>query len=105
MEDLAQNIEENSFLLTLRLNLRFDEEAYADLIILLKAAIKEYSGKDEIPRRLAQSLYIIPQMVRNTFLMLKDEENQELRDKRNELRDKLEDTWIDLDALVLECLA
>ena len=63
------------------------------------AIVPASSGADVAPARdLALTLYSIPMMVRNTFISIDDQS------PKPELAARLEDHWVDLDALVTECL-
>lgn len=77
----------------------FDEDAFYNLCNDLKLLAKELKGSKVIDRELMLSLYSIPLVVRNMFLSFSNTE------PLPEIAIKLEDAWVDLDALVVDCLS
>jgi len=76
----------------------FDEKEFHDLVKALNDLAVELKKIDCIDKELALYLYSIPQIVRNAFLSFDGKEDNA------GIANKLEDAWIELDALILDCL-
>lgn len=98
MYDLINKLIENKFDFELRTNLKFDEIEYEKLLDLLHSIYKLISNSESLPKELAFNLYYIPYVVRNTLDFLNCESDYD------ELRDKVEEAWIEIDHLVQACL-
>lgn len=97
MVDLKKEILNNKFIDLVRIDMHFNESDYENLCSLLKRFCVEH-GKDKvIDKELGLSLYSMPTIVRNMYLSF-DEASGEDPFPR-----KLEDAWLELDALVTEC--
>ncbi|MFZ5987821.1 MAG: hypothetical protein ACOYWZ_11940 [Bacillota bacterium] len=97
---LKEKILNNTFIDKVRNQMQIDEQQYKDLCESLETLANEWSNKEVIDKELALVLYSAPQIVRNIFLSFK-EHNEPLPD----IAKRLEDIWVELDALVIECLA
>ncbi len=88
-----------AFAFTVRMT-RLYEDAELDR---LRGLLSELAGvlrhETVIDKDLVGSLYFLPQVVRNMFLSYDGPPTV-----REEQFDRLEDAWVELDALVLECL-
>ncbi|MGB1015331.1 MAG: hypothetical protein ACPG4T_14445 [Nannocystaceae bacterium] len=100
INNLKHKILTNPFVDKVRGELSFDEVAYRDLKSDLEALAVELKGSQTLDRDLALMLYSAPLMLRNIFLSLADGPTPPSR-----IVSLLEDTWMELDALVTECLA
>lgn len=98
MNDLVNKFIENKFDFELRTNLKFDEIEYEKLLDLLKLTYKLISNSENLSKELAFNLYYIPYVVRNTLDFLNCESDY------TELRDRVEEAWIEIDHLVQACL-
>ncbi|MGE7943587.1 hypothetical protein ACQKNB_16025 [Lysinibacillus xylanilyticus] len=79
--------------------MEIDEAAYQELIDILTNLSDELKSQKVIDKELALTLYSVPQINRNVYLTY-----EEHNGKATEFGNELEDIWIDLDAMVLECL-
>ncbi|EOC0042191.1 hypothetical protein ACTV1V_000574 [Cronobacter turicensis] len=77
----------------------FNEIEYNNLVSALNALSILMKKEKTIDKELALYLYSIPQMIRYAY----DSFNGEI--DKNELALKLEEAWIELDALVIEVLS
>lgn len=96
---LKHRIMSNSFVDGVRIDLRFDDAAFADLVDALTELATALRGSQTLDRELAAVLYSIPLMVRNSFLAISGQAGVS-----SPIIGKLEDAWLELDALVMECL-
>jgi hypothetical protein len=94
-EALKQSILRNPFIIRLR-ELRVDEDAFQELAEALRRLAAEWKGQPVIDKELASELYVVIQVMRNML--------QTLRAHGSPDADRVEEMWIDLDNLVLECL-
>ena len=97
-ENLKCQILKNNFVIQVRTQLRFDQDAYDELCNLLQQLALELRGHTTIDRELMSSLYEIPLMIRNSFEALSHDMHP------HKIKNKLEDAWIELDRLVASCL-
>ncbi|KOP78715.1 hypothetical protein AMS59_10200 [Lysinibacillus sp. FJAT-14745] len=88
----------NTFVDKVRNQMEIDEEEYRELIEILTNLSDELKSQKVIDKELAMTLYSMPQIIRNVF-----QTYEEHNGKATEFGNKLEDIWIDLDAMVLEC--
>jgi hypothetical protein len=96
-QDVMDSMEE--FAQAVRMNRDYDDEQFENLKKLLSKLAYELSDKDFLDKDLALNLYTLPQIVRNMFLTYDGP-----IDSRPERFDRLEDAWVELDELVIECL-
>lgn len=94
---MREEIINNCFVNKLRIKMEIDEEEYSRLCNALICLAEEWKNVKYIDKEVAGYLYAIPQMVRNEFLSL----NEILSD--DAFCDRLEDMWVELDALVSNC--
>jgi hypothetical protein len=87
------------FALTVRMNLDYEDEQFDKLKGLLSDLAKEMRTATAIDKDLALNLYALPQIVRNMSLAYAGPTAS-----RPDRFDRFEDAWMDLDALVTECL-
>ena len=95
---LKQRLLRNMFVDKVRNQMEIDEAEYQELIEILSNLSGELKFRKVIDKELALLLYSMPQIIRNVFLTY-----EEHHGKATEFGNKLEDIWIDLDAMVLEC--
>lgn len=96
---LKGRILNNTFVDKVRNEMVIDENEYEALREMLIMLSNELKSEQVIDKELALILYSMPQMIRNTFLSFTAHNVQ-----GSELVSKLENIWIDLDELVIECL-
>lgn len=94
-EALKQAILRNPFIVRLR-DLRVDEDAFRELAEALGRLADEWKGQPRIDRELASELSVVIQVTRNML--------ETLRAHGSPDAERVEEMWIDLDDLVLECL-
>lgn len=94
VNDLKARILANRFVDRVRCEFVNDDEAYAELCSLLRELAQSLGDANDIDRELALTLYCIPQMTQNAFLACPPE---------LPMRASLEERWIELDALVMDC--
>lgn len=99
LDAIKKKILDNRYVDQLRIQMRIDDGAYDQLCASLQELASELKGVRAIDKELALALYSIPLMVRNTFLSF---DNQA---PKPEIAARLEDHWVDLDALVTDCLS
>ncbi|MBM6619034.1 hypothetical protein [Bacillus suaedaesalsae] len=99
-ESLKEKILNNTFVDKVRNELKVDEEEYQALNQILNELIVLLKVQKDIDKELALILYSMPQIIRNTFLSL-----EASNEKVSDLANRLEDIWIELDELVIECLS
>lgn len=97
---LKEKIMTNTFIEKVRNQMQIDEQQYKELCESLEKLAAEWKNKKDIDKELALFLYSAPQIIRNIFLSFK-EHSKPVPD----IAKKLEDIWVELDALVIECLA
>ena len=99
MNDLKNRLINNKFVERIRESLQIDEGEYNELCQILEAISKSLKDVYVIDKELALILYSEPQMVRNAFLSFANHEDPP------EIASRLEDIWVELDGLVMECLS
>lgn len=97
---LKEKIMTNRFIEKVRNQMQIDEQQYTELCELLEKLAIEWKNKKDVDKELVLFLYNAPQIIRNIFLSFK-EKGEPLPDIAN----RLEDIWVELDALVIECLS
>ncbi|MEG5856648.1 hypothetical protein [Enterobacter mori] len=97
--DVKKKIIDNGFVNNVRINLAFNDEQYNDLVSSLEGLANLLKNNDSIDKELALYLYTIPQMIRNAYASFEKVEN------KPDLVFKLEDAWVELDSLVINCLS
>jgi predicted metal-binding protein len=95
---LKAKILANELALTIRTESRVDEDQWEELRHLLQLLAKEWQSAESVDKELVECLYTTSQALRNSFVAHSQLE------PRTALADRLEDLWVDVDALVLECL-
>ena len=94
---VMKSVEDFGF--TVRMRCDYDVEQFLKLRDLLSELATALRNEERIDKDLALNLYALPQIVRNMFLSY--EGPAALRPAQF---DRLEDAWVDIDALVLDCL-
>ncbi|MCW1826115.1 hypothetical protein OLZ31_04520 [Enterobacter asburiae] len=97
--DVKKKIIYNGFVNNVRINMAFNDEQYNDLVSSLEELASLLKNNDSIDKELALYLYTIPQMIRNAYASFEKVEN------KPNLVFKLEDAWVELDSLVINCLS
>lgn len=97
--DVKKKIIDNGFVNNVRINLAFNDEQYNGLVSSLEGLANLLKNNDSIDKELALYLYTIPQMIRNAYASFEKVEN------KPDLVFKLEDAWVELDSLVINCLS
>ncbi|HFV9240443.1 hypothetical protein GRW77_05995 [Escherichia coli] len=97
--EVKKKIIDNGFVNNVRINLAFNDEQYNDLVSSLDGLANLLKNNDSIDKELALYLYTIPQMIRNAYASFEKVEN------KPDLVFKLEDAWVELDSLVINCLS
>ncbi|EKM0529519.1 hypothetical protein R2215_003505 [Cronobacter turicensis] len=99
MEEVIRQFFSNKFIDEVKMKMVFNEIEYNNLVSALNALSILMKKEKTIDKELALYLYSIPQMIRYAY----DSFNGEI--DKNELALKLEEAWIELDALVIEVLS
>ena len=99
LEALKKRILENPFVDRLRIEMRVDEAAYEELSAMLTDLAAALRGVPLIDKELALVLYSIPQTVSNAMMSFDG------HSPKPAIAGRLEDAWVELDALVLDCLS
>jgi len=87
------------FAFTVRMHRDYDVEQFHKLRHLLSELATALRNDEHIDKELALNLYALPQIVRNMFLSYEGPAAS-----RPAQFDRLENAWVDIDALVLACL-
>lgn len=95
---LKTAILQNTFAVNVRTRMWFDDNEYQTLIRDLTALSQQWQTVTEIDKELALCLYSLPQSIRNLCAGFTQKPLPDIA-----LR--LEDAWLELDALVLACLS
>ncbi len=96
-EDHFSNILQNSYLDRLRIELVIDKKSYKELCYSLKCLAREWKGVKNIDKRIMQELYVLAPVTKNIA--------ESVKEYNSHLAHEIEELAIELDALVLECLA
>ncbi|ELY4609804.1 hypothetical protein SMZ84_004178 [Cronobacter turicensis] len=99
MEGVIRQLFSNKFIDEVKMKMVFNEIEYNNLVSALNELSILMEKEKTINKELALYLYSIPQMIRYAY----DSFNGEI--DKNELALKLEEAWIELDALVIEVLS
>ncbi|EKY3200907.1 hypothetical protein RBA29_004059 [Cronobacter turicensis] len=99
MEKVIRKLFSNKFIDEVKMKMVFNGIEYNNLILALNELSILMKKEKTIDKELALYLYSIPQMIRYAY----DSFNGEI--DKNELALKLEEAWIELDALVIEVLS
>ncbi|CDG94435.1 hypothetical protein [Xenorhabdus bovienii] len=99
LEKIKEEIISNSFVDEIRISLSFNEQEYKKLVASLTNLAEIMNEQSTIDKELALYLYSIPQMVHNAYASFDGKEN------KPEIAMKLEEAWIELDALSIDCLS
>lgn len=99
-EELKTLIIDNNFINKLRIEMKYDDREY-NLLCRLLGEFKDVTKDDDnIDKELMLTLYSIPQVVHNIYLQF-----SENKDFDEDFISKLEDSWIELDELVIDLLS
>lgn len=82
-----------------RTNRDYDDVQFLRLKLLLSELASATRGDEVVDKDVALNLYTLPQIVRNMYLSYDGP-----IESRPQRFGRLEDAWMDLDALVIECL-
>lgn len=99
LSDVKKKLIDNNFVNIVRVNMVFNDEQYNELVSSLEVLANLLKSNQFIDKELALYLYTIPQMIRNAYASFENVEN------KPDLAFKLEDAWIELDSLVINCLS
>ncbi|MEN0579810.1 hypothetical protein AAIG39_12430 [Phytobacter palmae] len=99
LNDIKKQIITNNFVDNVRVNMNFNDHEYDKLISSLESLANHMKNESIIDKELALYLYTMPQMIRNAYSSFDKWEN------KPELALRLEDAWIELDSLVINCLS
>lgn len=97
--DVKKKIIDNGFVNNVIINMVFNDEQYNDLVSSLDEVANLLKNNESIDKELALYLYTIPQMIRNAYASFEKVENKPY------LAFKLENAWVELDSLVINCLS
>jgi hypothetical protein len=96
-EALKQSFLRNPFVDRLRLEMGVDEAAYRALCDALARLAQAWKGERLVDRELVQDLYVLAPVTRNMA--------DPLRRQSPQIADRVEEMAMEIDALVMECLA
>jgi len=97
VEDYFSGILQNNYLDKLRTELVIDKKSYKELCYSLKCLAREWKGVKNIDKRIVQELYVLASVTKNVA--------ESVKEYNSHLAHEIEELAIELDALVLECLA
>lgn len=97
LEQLEKELMQNTFADEIRQNLYFHRQEYENLIEILKNIAIHCKGVQQLNKNMVLYLYEIPKMM----FVWKENLKAEKHDF-SELIDKLEDAWLELDAIIVE---
>ena len=97
MKDYSSDILQNNYLEKLRTELVIDKKSYEELCYSLRCLAREWKGMKSIDKRIMQELYVLAPVTKNVA--------ESVREYNGSLAHEIEALAIELDALVLECLA
>lgn len=95
--DFATEILDNSYLEKLRTEIILDKQEYERLCSSLRDLSKAWKGIKNIDKKIVQELYVLAPVTRNVA--------ESLQEYDSKLAQEIEALSLQLDALVLECLA
>ena len=95
--DFITEILDNNYLEKLRTELVIDKKEYEKLCYSLKCLAKSWKGIKSIDKKIVQELYVLAQVTRNVA--------ESVKEYNSKLAQEIEVLSLELDALVLECLA
>lgn len=98
---IATRIRANTFVDQVRASMHFDDAEYLALCDDLEELAGCLRGTTSLDRDLARDLYSIPLIVRNMYLFVQGNGAY----ASHPLVGKLEDAWVSLDGLVMDCLS
>lgn len=96
---IKDRIISNVFIDEVIIKMNFNDDEYNKLVSDLNMLSNYLKNKNIIDKELALYLYTIPQMIRNIH------SHFDQLEEKPELVFKLEDAWIELDGLVINCLS
>ena len=94
--ELKQRIVDNSFVDEVRMHMTFNNVQYNELRKDLTDLALSLKGSHVVDRELMLVLFAMPTMIRNAF--------ESVREQDTEIAGQLEDAWVELDALIANCL-
>lgn len=97
MKDYSSDILQNNYLDKLRTELVIDKKSYEALCYSLRCLAREWKGMKSIDKRIVQELYVLAPATKNVA--------ESVKEHNSNLAHEIEILAIELDALVLECLA
>ncbi len=95
--DFATEILENNYLEKLRTEFVIDKKEYDKLCYSLKCLAKAWKGIQSVDKKIVQELYVLAPVTRNMA--------ESVKEYNGELAQEIEALSLELDALVLACLA
>ena len=96
-KDYSSDILQNNYLEKLRTELVIDKKSYGELCYSLRCLAREWKGMKSIDKRIVQELYVLAPVTRNMA--------ESVKEYNSKLAQEIESLSLELDALVLECLA
>lgn len=99
IDEMQAKLADDKFSYELRMNLHYDKLAFDKLISTLKQLSLLLKNESAIPKALAQDLYVTTNVIRNSLDWLK------VHKPDSQLTDNVENAWIDIDNLIIECLS
>ena len=97
VEDYFSGILQNNYLDKLRTEFVIDKKSYEDLCYSLRCLAMEWKGMKSIDKRVVQELYVLASVTKNVA--------ESVKEYNSHFAHEIEELAIELDALVLECLA
>lgn len=97
LNSIKDQIMANKFVDEIIIFMSFNKDEYENLICFLSQLVRYMKFNDSIDKELALYLYTIPQAIRNVYLKIVDVDIPVVL--------QLEDAWVELDALVIDCLS
>ena len=95
--DFATEILGNNYLEKLRTEFVIDKKEYEKLCDSLKCLAKAWKGAKSIDKKVVQELYVLSPVTRNMA--------ESVKEYNSKLAQEIEALSLELDALILECLA
>ena len=96
-EKLKAKILNSRFIDLLRTEMVIDQNEYRPLCEALKELAEAWGGISYIDKEIVQDLYVLPQITKNVA--------ESLTPHQPDMARKIEEMAIELDALILDCLA